>query len=178
LQLTGVHFADGEFPVAGAAIDISSDAPTDRMMRYTDEDGVISLVFNNPGLYEISASLYNEDGINTISRPYTRVMVGVSEHPPLIMVNIDAGTIHVYGALVETEQRPMVVNGVTMVPFRAVAEELGAVVGWNEARREVTAVLYGVTAARFNLDEELEGVSLLNIAGRVYVPVSFIINNF
>ena len=46
------------------------------------------------------------------------------------------------GEFVPIDQPPEIVNGRTMVPFRFIAESLGAEVAWNGAEREITMTRY------------------------------------
>ena len=54
--------------------------------------------------------------------------------------------IFVDGSEVETEKSPIIENGRTLVPIRAVAEKAGIAVGWNEKKREVELYCDFVTA--------------------------------
>lgn len=87
LELNVFIFDEPPFPVAGALLEIVSDSPTDRMFRYTDENGRVELTFAQAGIYLVSASLYNEEGVNLISRPMALLLVGESEHPPLLTLD-------------------------------------------------------------------------------------------
>ncbi len=83
LNLTGVDFTDGEYPVEGAMLIIESDAPITRELNYTDADGNAELSFFAAGEYLISAALQNDAGIAAISRPYCVVTVEEDAEPPM-----------------------------------------------------------------------------------------------
>jgi hypothetical protein len=82
LNLTGVDFMEGAYPVEGAQLIITSDAPTTRDIQYTDAEGNVTLSFMGVGEYEISAALPNEAGIQTLSRPYAIITVDEAADAP------------------------------------------------------------------------------------------------
>jgi NitT/TauT family transport system substrate-binding protein len=77
---------------------------------------------------------------------------------------------------------PQVINGRTMVPYRAVAERLGARVSWNAGERTVT-VTDGDTSLRLTVDQaiavsndreiRIDAAPVL-LDGRVLVPLRFL----
>lgn len=77
---------------------------------------------------------------------------------------------------------PQVINGRTMVPYRAVAERLGARVSWNAAERSVT-VTDGDTRLRLTVDQPVAvsndreirmDTAPVLLDGRVLVPLRFL----
>ena len=61
----------------------------------------------------------------------------------------DDGAIKVYyqDEEIEFDVAPVIVEGRTLVPMRAIFEKLGADIGWNGETRTVTAVKYDVTVS-------------------------------
>lgn len=53
--------------------------------------------------------------------------------------NAEFVSVYINGAPVEFDQPPVIINDLTYVPFRAIFEEFGMVVQWNEAARCATA---------------------------------------
>lgn len=101
------------------------------------------------------------------------------DHPPL--------TLLIDGKPLDTSPAPFIVDGRTMVPFRAIFEALDAEVGWDELSRTVT----GGKGQRFTrltidkrlacLDEGCESSVLLDVPARIFedrtfVPARFIAN--
>ena len=54
-------------------------------------------------------------------------------------------TLKLDGKIVETDVPPVIVNNRTMVPFRAIFEELGITVNWSAALRKVYATADDIT---------------------------------
>ncbi|WP_138160508.1 copper amine oxidase N-terminal domain-containing protein [Peptoniphilus catoniae] len=92
------------------------------------------------------------------------------------------------GELVEFEdQQPVIVEGRTLVPFRALLEKMGATdINWDEATRTVTAkhgdktislVIDNKTAKVADKDVELD-VPAQIIGDRTMVPLRFVSENF
>ncbi len=87
---------------------------------------------------------------------------------------------------VEFDQPPLIVDGRTLVPFRAVAEALGVQVAWNEDAREIQAespdvsLLLQVDSKTATVDEqqvELD-VAPAIFNGRTLVPLRFFTEAF
>lgn len=66
---------------------------------------------------------------------------------PFNVTNAEDERIKVYlnGERMQFENQPVMINGFTMVPMRAIFEALGANVSWNEKSKEITAKNGGVT---------------------------------
>jgi len=93
--------------------------------------------------------------------------------------------IIVEGATLESDVAPYIENGVSMVPFRALAEALGAEVTWNGEERSATiktpkvslTVVENSGEAYFgNFPIKLESPARI-INGRFMVPVRFVAGN-
>ncbi len=87
--------------------------------------------------------------------------------------------------VLSTDVPPMIIEGRTLVPLRAIFEALGAVVGWDEATQTVTATKQGTTivltidqkqATVNGATQELD-VPATVINDRTMVPVRFIANS-
>lgn len=95
-----------------------------------------------------------------------------------------AGAINlvVDGATVQTDVPPVVIDGRTLVPVRALFESLGATVGWNEATQTATAtkgttivsVQIGSTTAYVSGTAKTLDVPAQTVKGRTMVPARFV----
>jgi len=197
LTLEALHYATGLSPAAGALLDIVSDSPTDRMFRYTDADGSIELSFPHAGRYYISASLYNDDGVNTLSRPLSLWLVGpsaleletgqeitISTGTPLSPwpnAHVLSNTVWYQGRYIEPALQIFTCdNGDVMVPFRAVVEELmGGIVEWDGGTSLIRAEFSGIEIS-FPID--YAGINIIVVNDRVFIPidtfVDFIADSF
>lgn len=107
----------------------------------------------------------------------------VASEPVVISQNangeIDGVTVKIDGKVVEFDQEPIIINDRTMVPLRAIFEELGAVVTWeNEtntaiAFKEDTTVSVQINNNRmFKNSEIIElDVAPMLVSDRTLVPV-------
>ena len=92
-----------------------------------------------------------------------------------------AASLVVDGAQVQADVPPMIVDGRTLVPVRALFESLGATVDWDDATQTVTAAKEGTvismqigsTAASVNGAAQVLDVPAQTIAGRTMVPARF-----
>lgn len=91
----------------------------------------------------------------------------------------------VEGNTLETDVAPYIENGVSMVPFRALGEALGADVSWDDEKRSATIATEKVsltivensdTAYWANFPMKLDCPARI-INGRFMVPVRFVVNN-
>lgn len=91
-------------------------------------------------------------------------------------------TVYHNGKQVWFDTQPIVQNGTTLVPLRAIFEELGMMVSWNAETQTVTAekgdvyitLTVGQTAAAKNGEEILLNAPPVLQDGRTLVPVRFI----
>lgn len=112
--------------------------------------------------------------------------VEVSLDGKLIVLTVGSGVATVGGTEVELDQPPTIVDGRTMLPFRFVAENLGAEVFWNADSQEVTAAAAGVTVvltvgsqtALVNGEPRPINVPPSIVNGRTMVPLRFLADAF
>lgn len=89
---------------------------------------------------------------------------------------------YVNGERVDFEVQPLIENGSTLVPFRAISAALRATVDWNEAERTVTVAKNGVVIklvigsniATINGEEAKLETAATIVDGSTVVPVRFI----
>lgn len=92
-----------------------------------------------------------------------------------------AASLVVDGAVVPSDVAPVVVDGRTLVPVRALFESLGATVDWDETTQTVTAtkedtvisMQIGSAAASVNGAAQVLDVPAQTIEGRTMVPARF-----
>lgn len=92
-----------------------------------------------------------------------------------------ATSLVVDGTNVQTDVPPVIVDGRTLVPVRALFESLGATVDWDETTQTVTAtkedtvisMQIGSTAASVNGATQVLDVPAQTIEGRTMVPARF-----
>lgn len=92
-----------------------------------------------------------------------------------------AASLVVDGAAVPSDVAPIVVDGRTLVPVRALFESLGATVDWDDTTQTVTAtkedtvisMRIGSTAASVNGAAQVLDVPAQTIEGRTMVPARF-----
>lgn len=102
-----------------------------------------------------------------------------------IRFNVGDEVLSINGKDVQVE-KPVVINGVTLVPVRVITEAFGAKVDWNEKARCVTLDYSGVIIKLYidNKKATVDGteIELLEapriINGRTMVPLRFITENF
>lgn len=93
-----------------------------------------------------------------------------------------AASLVVDGAAVPSDVAPVVVNGRTLVPVRALFESLGATVGWEESTQTATAtkgstvisMQIGNTTAYVNGVAKTLDVPAQTIEGRTMAPARFV----
>lgn len=98
----------------------------------------------------------------------------------------DGIVVKVNGKSVEFDQPPVLENGRTLVPLRAIFEALGATVGWDDATQTVTAqktsveisLQIGSNQMQVNNDVKELDVSAKLVNGRTLVPVRAISEAF
>lgn len=90
-------------------------------------------------------------------------------------------SVEVNGSQVNFDQPPSIINGRTMVPFRAIAEALGASVDWDSANNKViisgkkkVELVIGSTTALVNGNEFILDTPATVIGGRTMVPIRFL----
>lgn len=97
-------------------------------------------------------------------------------------VGIEGVKVFVNGSKPQFDVQPQIVDGRTLVPFRALAESLGAQVAWDEATRQVTVFKVDITihltadspVATVNGTPVNLDVPATITGGRVLVPLRFL----
>ena len=92
----------------------------------------------------------------------------------------------VNGTPVSSDVAPIIINERTMIPARAVFEQLGGTVSWNQAAQQVTIKLNGHTVVLtiLNLNATVDGaVKTMDAVPRVYqgrtlIPIRFVAEAF
>ncbi|HEX6988944.1 MAG TPA: copper amine oxidase N-terminal domain-containing protein, partial [Bacillota bacterium] len=115
------------------------------------------------------------------------IMVLVTALAPAPAASQAPGEVRVVvdGRALRTDPAPMIDQGRTLIPLRAVFEALGAEVAWHEAERKVTAVRGGRTVSlRIDLrlaclDAACRSATLLDVPARIhqertFVPLRFV----
>jgi len=99
------------------------------------------------------------------------------------LVNLSPGlTVYVRGKATVFDVQPVIVEGRTLVPIRAVAEQLGATVTWDEATKTATIMLGAnkvevtrdSTTAKVNGQPVVLQVAAAIIGGRTMLPLRFV----
>ena len=110
--------------------------------------------------------------------------------PAMLTLQIDNPYMEAYGTLVEIDPgrgtSPIVVDGRTLVPVRAIVERIGGTVAWEQSTSTATLV-YGATtidltpgstAAYVNGEQHTLDVAPAIINGRTMLPIRFIAEKF
>lgn len=95
-------------------------------------------------------------------------------------------TIYVEGEMKSYDPTARIMDGRTMVPLRAIAEQLGATVGWNHTEETVTLMKdgkkimlsIGSVAAMYDQDSFTLDTPPIIIEDRTFVPLRFIGESF
>jgi hypothetical protein len=124
-------------------------------------------------VYNGTPYLAYED-INDPLNPYNNSPVTVMEYP---VIKVD-----VNGSPLQLDVAPMIVNGRTLVPLRAIFNALGATVQWNPADQSIAAtkgsttinLQIGSTTALYNGTQITLDAAPQIVGGRTLVPVRFI----
>lgn len=93
-----------------------------------------------------------------------------------------AASININGAVLNTDVAPVIIEGRTLVPMRAIFEKLGADIEWNDKTRSVTATSDEavITLTVDNTEVTVNGtldtldIPAQIIDGRTMVPVRFV----
>ncbi|WMI82232.1 copper amine oxidase N-terminal domain-containing protein [Anaerotignum sp. MB30-C6] len=95
---------------------------------------------------------------------------------------LSAGSVTINNNLIKFDAPAYIKNGVTLVPFRAISEELGGEVSWNAETQTVT-ITNGDTVVQITANsttgtvngETIEiGVPATKTCGKTYVPLRFL----
>lgn len=114
----------------------------------------------------------------------------VSPDKPVICMKVNHSIMTVDGVEKEidpgTETAPVMIEGRTFLPVRAIMEELGGCVSWNASSKTVLltygkdtiTLAIGGRTAYFNDRAEILEVSPVIISGRTMLPIRFIMERF
>jgi hypothetical protein len=111
--------------------------------------------------------------------PVPRTIISLTVGSPRMTVN---GTVKAIDAL---GTRPLISNGMTMVPIRAIIESLGGSVGWDTATRRLdirlgsrtVTVWVGKTTAKVSGSSTTMSTAPAIIGGRTMIPLRFAAEN-
>jgi hypothetical protein len=87
-----------------------------------------------------------------------------------ITLTIDNNELELNGKKIKNDVAPEIINDLTMMPLRAIAERLGATVEWDDTIKQAIVMLNG---KRIVVGKE-QGLLLKEKEGRTLVPVRFI----
>ncbi len=111
--------------------------------------------------------------------PVPRTIITLQAGSPRMTVNGTIRTIDTQGT------RPLVTNGITMVPIRAIVESLGGNVNWDALARRLDIRLgsrtvttwMGKTTATVNDSNRKMSIAPVIIGGRTMLPLRFVAEN-
>jgi len=111
--------------------------------------------------------------------PTPRTIISLQIGSPRMTVNGTVKAIDAQGT------KPLISNGTTMVPIRAIVESLGGSVGWNAAARRLDIRLgsrsvtmwVGKTTATVNGSSKTMSIAPAIIGGRTMIPLRFVAEN-
>ena len=150
--------------------------------------GDIELTFlaSEVGTYTVQTIVEFAD--NSYISAVTDITVGAGEavYKDIVVMSIGATKVVVNGAVVTIDAAPIVENGRTFVPFRALAEAFGANVAFDEATQAVTAELNGtkvvmtIGSAEYTVNGEVKTADVAPFinGSRTMVPVRFVAEAF
>lgn len=141
--------------------------------NYHDAYGIKSVFFTyqNGNLYFIEYALFENDQATMGSRYYNSEVFKV-----LGSLSYDLGKIKIVidGARIYPDSDPIIIDGRTLVPIRAVAEKMGYTVGWD-AENQIVSLVNPDNMLHFQIDTN---VALRNIETEIPLDVApMIINN-
>lgn len=137
-----------------------------------------------PGTYYLNIINYNGSGSYTLTNTFSSSV----KHNKIIL------TIGKPNMIFNSETKevdpgrgttPIIINGRTMVPIRAIIEAMGGTVGWNDSERKIS-IVHGAININLWLDKKealinnstmLLDVEPVSINGRTMVPLRFVIEN-
>lgn len=119
----------------------------------------------------------------------TENLHGGNQYPISIMLTIGDAFMTVNGNRVEIDPgrgtKPLIVEGRTIVPIRAIVEALGGSISWNGDERKITIARHDTVIEMWVNKKEMlvNGIRVTNdvastvIGSRTYVPVRFVAEN-
>jgi iron complex transport system substrate-binding protein len=127
-------------------------------------------------------------GVTTVSTPKLRflavLLIATLAVGLLPLAAVAAPSIKVVkdGGVLTFDENPQIINGRTLVPYRKLAEEIGAAVAWDAASNKVTVtkgtkkvvLTIGSKTATINGQATALDTASINKNGRTMVPLRFI----
>ncbi|CAH1059370.1 hypothetical protein PAECIP111894_05576 [Paenibacillus pseudetheri] len=121
----------------------------------------------------------------SVKKLWISILVVLVVFPMMFQSSVKAATpisIIIDGVRLSTDQAPVMVNGRTMVPLRAIFEAFNATIKWNQKAQTVTAtkdnttimLKIGSKTATINNKAVTLDVPGLNLKGRTMVPTRFV----
>lgn len=109
-------------------------------------------------------------------------LIGTTEDIGLFYIGKPRIDVYYEGERLEFDKQPVIQQGTTLVPFRALFERLGLVVEWDAATKTVTGtkkdvriqLRIGEAIAQVNEENKPLSVAPQNIDGTTYVPLRFV----
>lgn len=133
------------------------------------------------GHNDAAENVYAEETENAVSDGTVGKTLTLVVDDPIMQVNGVSAEIDPEGGTA-----PVIVSGRTLVPIRAIIENMGGSVEWNAEKRE-SVLTYGEDVIRLTIDSETaylnENASVLDTAptiinGRTMLPIRFIAEGF
>ncbi len=121
-----------------------------------------------------------------VKKLWITILVGLLVFPMMFQISAKAAAtpirIIIDGVPLSTDQAPVMVNGRTMVPLRAIFEAFHATIYWNQKTQTVTAtkddktiiLKIGSKVATINNKAVSLDVPGQNLKGRTMVPTRFV----
>ncbi|MGE5458874.1 MAG: copper amine oxidase N-terminal domain-containing protein, partial [Methanobacterium sp.] len=119
---------------------------------------------------------------DTVRMPFSFIQGPGREAQTIDVINDGSQiTVKVNGSQLNFDQQPYISNGHTMVPFRKIAESLGATVDWDSAKKKITIIGDKVVELTINASVAkvngakvtLEAPAVIT-GGRTMVPLRFV----
>lgn len=133
---------------------------------------------------------YQEISIPTSNEVETTPTVSKNENTNYIILQVDNPLMNANGRPEAIDAgigtTPIVYNGRTLVPIRAIVEKMGGTVGWDGATSSITLTYKGTTiklvvdstTASVNGATKILDVAPMVLNGRTLLPIRFITENF
>lgn len=133
----------------------------------------------------VDVNLAMRDYLKNINSEQSNVSEAPTAQPPAATQTADTIKLVVNGSEVKTDVPPVIIEGRTLVPLRAMLEAVGASINWDEATQTVTAqkdattikLIIGNSSAYVNGTQKSLDVPAQIIDGRTMVPARFIAEN-
>ena len=181
---TSANLADAK--VSAIVIAKPDNATAVATARVNDGDIDLTFLANAEGTYTVQTVVEFAD--NSYISAVTDITVGAGEvyFKDIVVMSIGANKIVVNSEVKAIDAAPIVENGRTFVPFRALAEAFGATVAFDEATQAVTAELNGtkvvmtIGSAEYTVNGEVKTADVAPFinGSRTMVPVRFVAEAF